>query len=103
MKKGTLVLKTNGGERKMSYSHVNGIYYMATKSTSNKVKQINEDSQVLIDLDQTKYEAHLIGKDSEHYNQSMETYLSTMPKFQKFLYKNMFGKKNDMFIVLTTI
>ncbi len=103
MTKGTLVLTTNGGERKMSYSHVNGVYYMATKSSSIKVKQIEADSKVSIDLDAISYEAHLIASDNDNYSKVMDTYLSTMPKFQKFIYNNMFGKKNDIFIVLTTV
>lgn len=100
MAKGTLVLTTNGGERKMSYSLVEGTYYMATKSNSNKIEQINKDNQVSIDLDDKTYTAELIAKDSDLFASTKQTYLSTMGGFQAFLYKSMFGKKNDMFIIL---
>ncbi len=100
MEKGTLELKTNGGQRKMSYSLVDNTYYMATKSNSNKIAQIKKDSNVTIDLNDKKYITKLISKDESNYNDTKEIYLSTMPKFQRFIYKNLFGKKNDMFIIL---
>lgn len=100
MSKGTLVLKTNGGERKMSYSLINGTYIMATKSTSNKVAQINADSKVTIDLERRFYHASLVGTDDLLYNATLEKYVSTMGGFQKFMYNHLFGKKNDMFIIL---
>ncbi len=100
MAKGTLVLTTNGGERKMSYSLVEGTYYMATKSDSNKVGQIKVDNNVTIDLNESAYNALLVGSNDASYEEVKTVYLSTMGSFQKFLYKNMFGKKNDMFIIL---
>lgn len=100
MAKGTLVLKTNGGERKMSYSLVDGTYYMATKSNSNKISQIKADKNVSIDVTDKDFTAVLVAKEDKDFNQIRNTYLSTMGGFQKFLYKNMFGKKNDMFIIL---
>lgn len=100
MKKGTLVLTTNGGERKMSYSLVDGTYYMSTKSKTNKVAQIKADNQVSIDLDNKAYTAVLIPKGDAEYERVRATYISTMGGFQAFVYKNLFGKKNDMFIVL---
>ncbi len=80
MEKGTLILKTEGGERKMSYSLLKGKYYLATKSSSNK--------------------ANLVGESQAKYKEIKNIYLSAMPNFQKFLYRNLFGKKNDMFIIL---
>lgn len=100
MAKGTLVLKTNGGERKMSYSLVDGTYYMATKSNSNKITQIKADKNVTIDFDNKAFNALLVAKEDNGYDEIRNTYLSTMGGFQRFMYKNMFGKKNDMFIVL---
>lgn len=100
MTKGTLVLKTNGGERKMSYSLVDGAYVMATRADSNKIKQIKADDQVSIDLEDKTYTAELIAKDDQSFATTRDTYLSTMGGFQSFIYKNFFGKKNDMFIVL---
>lgn len=100
MSKGTLELKTNGGQRKMSYSLVNGTYIMATKANSNKVAQIKADSKVTIDLERRFYNAELIGIDDLLYNATKEKYVSTMGGFQKFIYSHLFGKKNDMFIVL---
>lgn len=100
MAKGTLVLKTNGGERKMSYSLVDGTYYMATKANSNKIAQIKADKTVAIDLENRSFNAVLIAKEDQGFVEIRNTYLSAMGGFQRFLYKTMFGRKNDMFIVL---
>ncbi len=100
MQKGTLVLTTNGGERKMNYSLVEGTYYMATRSATNKVDQIKADNNVSIDLNDKAYTAELVESNNVHYEEVKTIYLSTMGGFQRFLYKNMFGKKNDMFIIL---
>lgn len=40
MSKGTLMLNTDIASRKMSYSKVEGVIYMSTKSNSNKIAQI---------------------------------------------------------------
>lgn len=103
MEKGTLVLTTNGGERKMSYSLVDGVYYMATKSNSNKIAQIKADKKVAIDLDQNTYDAMLVAQDVATFDDVQATYLSTMGRIQGFMYKNIFGRKNDMFIVLSEV
>lgn len=100
MEKGTLVLTTNGGERKMSYSLIDGTYYMSTTSDSNKVKQINADNQVTIDLDDKVYTAQLISKDKDSYQAAKATYLSAMGGFQTFMHKYVFGRKSDMMIIL---
>ncbi len=100
MKKGTLVLKTDGGERKMSYTLVDGIYYMSTKSHTKKVAQIKANNQVSIDLDDISYTATLIAKGTDRYSDTKSIYLSTMPKLQQFVFAKIFGRKNDMFIML---
>ncbi len=100
MKKGTLILTTEGGQRKMSYSLVDGVYYMSTKSKTNKVAQIKQNNQVAIDLDNAIYHAELISKDNNAYKEVRQTYLSTMPKIQRIIFSKLFGRKNDMFIVL---
>lgn len=99
MSKGTLMLNTDVASRKMSYLEVDGKFYMSTNSTSNKVAQIKINNQVTTDLDGNKHIAKLVAKGDENFNEIKKMYLSAMPKFQKLLYKCLFGRKHDMFIV----
>ncbi len=97
---GTLVLKTSGREREMYYSEVEGVIYMSTISNTNKISQIKSNNHVSIDIDKAEYSAELVASEANDYNETLNTYLSAMPKMKRFVYKKLTGRKHDMFIVL---
>lgn len=100
MEKGTLELTTNGGNRKMSYTLIDGVYYMSSKSQTNKIAQIKADNQVTINLEDGLYEATLVLATDSDFAKTKDIYTSSMSKVQKFVYCNLFGRKNDIFIIL---
>lgn len=86
-KSGTLLLKTNGGERKMHYIIDNDNIVMTTKGDSNKVKQIEADNIVSIDLNDKTYCAEIINDEAivaqykEKINQSHKGIQKIFAKF----------------------
>lgn len=78
--KGTMLLITNGGERKMHYAQIDGKIYTSTGKDTNKVKQIEADNICYINDQSNKYKATII-EDSK----VLEKYRNSMSRFSRII------------------
>lgn len=94
---GITMLKTTNGERKMHYVMVEGVVYMATKASSNKINDIKANATVYLDEQTSGYEARILTEASE-----IEHANKTLKEGKNFL-NNFFSKFNkaDTYLVLT--
>ncbi len=93
--KGTMVFKTNGGERKMHYAIIDDKIYTSTGLDTNKVEQIANDN--ICYVNDIKCSAKLLKEES-----ALELYRAQMSFFNRII--NVYiGSKQPVVIELTRI
>lgn len=98
--KGTMVLGTKGGSRKMHYATIEGKVYTSTGVDTNKVKQIKEDSMCSINDSGYCYSAKVL--DGQEGIDMLEQYRSKMGFMNKMI--NIFiGSKTPVVIELSKV